>query len=159
MRKALLITGVVAITATLCFLSYKAGQERGKTAVLGNDEIKYDTIYHTDTITAYKPVFIECRSIDTMYIQVRDTIRQGDTLYLPLQREQVIWQDSLARVYASGVSPHIDSVLHFVPTRTITATHIRSSRWGIGIQAGLGASRNGITPYVGVGITYSVYSF
>jgi opacity protein-like surface antigen len=32
-------------------------------------------------------------------------------------------------------------------------------RWGIGIQAGAGVGKEGLTPYVGVGVSYNILSW
>ena len=98
---------------------------------------------------------------------VTDTLWKHDTLYVYLEREQIQWQDSLCRVYASGINPQVDSVTHFVQetiiTREISVPVKVKSRWGLGIQVGYGAGVNGkqvcLTPYVGVGISYNILSW
>ena len=97
---------------------------------------------------------------------VVDTLRVTDTLYVYLDREQVVWQDSLSRVYASGILPQIDSVRHFVKeivvNREVSVPYKIKSRWGLGVQAGYGAYYDGkirTAPYIGVGISYNILSW
>jgi opacity protein-like surface antigen len=97
---------------------------------------------------------------------VTDTLRQTDTLYVVLDREQVMWEDSLSRVYASGIMPEIDSVQHFVTERVITkevvVPKVRRTRWGIGINAGYGVmigDQVRTAPYIGVGVSYNIVSW
>lgn len=126
-------------------------------------EPKVDTLYYHDTITSYEPIYITRKVVDSIRIPVVDTMRFTDTLYIQLAKEQIVWEDSLARVYASGVYPHVDSVLHFtermVIEKEIPVVQIRSTRWGIGVQAGYGIGKGGLSPYVGVGVSYNLLSW
>jgi outer membrane protein W len=78
-----------------------------------------------------------------------------------------MWQDSLSRVYASGVSVEIDSVLHFVSTQVITKERdviVKvKPKWSIGVHAGYGAFANNgqiaTSPYIGVGVSYNLFSW
>ena len=101
--------------------------------------------------------------MDSVPYSVTDTIRMRDTLFVLLEREQVTWEDSLARVYASGVNPQVDSVIHFtqemVITKEIPVIQVKKTRWGIGVQAGAGVGKDGLTPYVGVGVSYNILSW
>ena len=66
---------------------------------------RVDTLVIRDTIRVTEPKYITRRVIDSIPYPVTDTIRLRDTLFLLLERQQVTWEDSLARVYASGVNP------------------------------------------------------
>ena len=126
-----------------------------------------DTLLIFDTITLTKPICVEKIQLDSVYMPVTDTLWKHDTLYVYREREQIEWQDSLCRVYASGINPQVDSVTHFVQetiiTREISVPVKVKSRWGLGIQVGYGAGINGkqvyMTPYVGVGISYNILSW
>lgn len=103
------------------------------------------------------------RVVDTILYPVIDTLWIRDTLYLYLEREQIRWEDSLAVVYASGVNPQVDSVIHFtqaqIITKEIPVIQVKKTRWGLGIQAGVGAGRGGLKPYVGIGVSYNILSW
>ena len=125
---------------------------------------KVDTLFIRDTFkVTEEPKNITKRVIDSIPYPVTDTIRVMDTLYAILERQQVTWEDSLARVYASGVNPHVDSVIHFtqdlIITKEIPVIQVKKTRWGIGIQAGATADKNGVIPYVGVGVSYNILSW
>lgn len=45
-----------------------------------------------------------------------------------------------------------------VDTVTFPAMH-KSKRWGLGIQAGAGITGAGLQPYVGIGISYNLFTF
>lgn len=125
--------------------------------------VRVDTLFIRDTIKVTEPVFVTRKVVDSVLVPVTDTIRLRDTLYVFLEREQIRWEDSLSVVYASGVRPEIDSVIHYaermVIVKEIPVVRVKKTRWGIGIQAGAGATRDGLTPYVGVGVSYNLLSW
>ena len=160
-----ILTGVGIAVAVL--IGFLIGQKHPQKSPVEPIKEKVDTLLIFDTITLTKPVFVEKIQLDSVYMPVTDTLWKHDTLYVYLEREQIQWQDSLCRVYASGINPQVDSVTHFVQ-ETIINKEISipvkvKSRWGLGIQVGYGAGINGkqvyLTPYVGVGISYNILSW
>ena len=160
-----ILTGVGIAVAVL--IGFLIGQKHPQKSPVEPIKEKVDTLLIFDTITLTKPVFVEKIQLDSVYMPVSDTLWKHDTLYVYLEREQIQWQDSLCRVYASGINPQVDSVTHFVQetivTREISVPVKVKSRWGLGIQVGYGAGINGkqvyLTPYVGVGISYNILSW
>lgn len=120
-------------------------------------EEKTDTLYLRDTITIRVPKVVERRVVDSIPYPVTDTL----VVVLPL--EQIRWEDSLSVVWASGVNVNVDSVRHFaetkVITQTITQTIKERPRWSLGITGGYGAGKDGLTPFVGVGISWNFLSW
>ena len=160
-----ILTGVGIAVAVL--IGFLIGQQHPQKSPVEPIKEKVDTLLIFDTITLTKPVYMEKIQLDSVYMPVTDTLWKHDTLYVYLEREQIQWQDSLCRVYASGINPQVDSVTHFVQetiiTREISVPVKVKSRWGLGIQVGYGAGINGkqvyLTPYVGVGISYNILSW
>lgn len=158
--------GVIALFVTC---SYFIGRKEGinRSAKASVEDV--DTLVIRDTIVSEKPVYITRTKIDSIpypvIVHVTDTIWVTDTVWL--EREQVIWQDSLTRVYASGVSVEIDSVAHFLTTQYVVKKEEvivkKPSRWGIGIQVGYGASVNdqkvSTAPYIGIGLSYNIFTW
>ena len=122
---------------------------------------KVDTLVIRDTFKVTEPIYVTKRVVDSIPYPVTDTLRMRDTIYVILEREQIRWEDSLAVVYASGVMPQVDSVIHHTESLIITKEIpvIKKTRWGLGVQAGMGAGKGGLTPYVGVGISYNLISW
>lgn len=116
----------------------------------------------TDTIWREKPVFVASSVI--RHDTVRLTTLERDTVFVDVPIERRVYEeDSLYRAVVSGWHPSLDTLMVFPKTTTIT---IREKvpvpdrrRWGIGIQAGAGATRNGLTPYIGVGVSYNLLSW
>ena len=154
--------GVIALLVVILIVGYYSGLNQA----MRQDVPQNDTIYLRDTITQYEPILEEKVVLQKVLIQVRDTIWIHDTLYAYLEREQVMWQDSLSRVYASGIVPQIDSVQHYVKERIVTkevSIHVKKPcKWGIGVHAGYGVQfgeQIRTAPYIGVGITYNIVSW
>lgn len=116
-------------------------------------EFKSDTIYINDTIKNYfpKPCFI-CRI---------DTVRIKDSIMI---REQKTYKDSFYMAWVSGYDTHLDSIMIFPKTRTITNTSVTKETvpeyfkkpFGVGIQAGYGYPQGF---YVGLGVSYNIINF
>lgn len=147
------------LTMLACFLLFK-GCDEGRCDVLPA-EVRVDTVILHDTVTV-KEAIRETRTIrDTILIALPmvqvDTVR--DTVIVRLQREDIVWQDTLCTIYAHGYETEIDSVAHYITERTVTryvTKERNTSRWGLGIHAGWGASTKGLSPYIGIGIHYTI---
>ena len=61
----------------------------------------------------------------------------------------------------SGYQPSLDSITIHAPRTIITNNPpaAKSKPWGIGIAAGIGAGRGGITPFIGITLQYSLLRF
>lgn len=163
--KKILIAGAVIVAALA--LSFMAGQRHAQKRLILPQKERVDTLFIRDTIMSNDPIFITKTKIDSIPypVPVRDTLWKTDTIWL--QREQVMWQDSLSRIYASGVSVEIDSVLHFISTQVITKERdviVKvKPKWSVGVHAGYGAFANNgqisASPYIGVGVTYNLFSW
>lgn len=159
---------VIAFFFGVTFAAYQVGRRDG--LIHSAEDIKQivDTMYVRDTITQEKPVYVDRIKLQKVPVQVEkiDTLKIHDTLYVYLQKEQVVWQDSLSRVYASGILPQVDSVQHFIQERIVTIqTSVpvkKPCRWGVGIQAGYGVQFGDqiqVAPYVGVGLSFNLLSW
>lgn len=126
-------------------------------------EIKVDTLVIRDTIMQYKPIFVDKIKVDSVLIPVKDTIVIRDSVYIYMDREKITWRDSLCEVYASGIMPQVDSVRHLQEYKYITIeTQVPvkvKSHWGLGINAGYGVGKGGLTPYIGIGVSYNILSW
>ncbi len=123
-----------------------------------------DTITITNTVRKIQ--------VDTMYIlspqpylawiDNSDTIHASDTCYH--LREYKEYQDSNYYAKVSGVAPRLDEIR--VYPRTIYQTEYiyrdivqKNKRWGIGISAGYGVGKNGLTPVLAVTVNYNLFQF
>lgn len=163
--KKILIASAVIIVALA--LSFVAGQRDALNRLVLPQEPKVDTLFIFDTIVSEKPIYKEKRITERILVPVTDTIRVKDTLYLYAEKEQIHWKDSLSDVYASGIDVNVDSVLHYVPMKVVTETTEiiikMKPKWSIGVHAGYGAFANNgqiaTSPYIGVGVSYNLFSW
>lgn len=160
-----ILLGVGIALAVLA--SFYIGRKTAPFSGLEPLEPKSDTLVIHDTFTVIEPKIVTRRVIDSVLVAVTDTVMLHDTTYIYLEREQIVWEDSLARVYASGIYPQIDSVEHFtqqlVITKEIPVVKVQKTRWGVGFQVGVGmgvtSKRVVATPYIGVGVSYNLFTW
>ena len=117
-----------------------------------------DTLVLTDTIVKMQPKPYKVTIIDTIYLPQQPQQPQQpqiDTLI----RQEVIYKDSTYMAVVGGIEPYLKSIeiypkTIYVNNNTTTTIKVRS-RFGLGLQAGYGLSRNGLQPYIGIGVQYN----
>ena len=118
-----------------------------------------DTLVLTDTIVKMQPKPYKVTIIDTIYLPQQPQQPQQpqiDTLI----RQEVTYKDSTYTAVVGGIEPYLKSIeiypkTIYVNNNTTTTIKVRS-RFGLGVQAGYGYGRNGLQPYVGVGVQYNL---
>ena len=118
-----------------------------------------DTLVLTDTIIKFQPKPYKVTIIDTIYLPQQPQKPQQpqiDTLI----RKEVTYKDSTYTAVVGGIEPYLKSIeiypkTIYVNNNTTTTIKVRS-RFGLGVQAGYGYGRNGLQPYVGVGVQYNL---
>lgn len=120
---------------------------------------RVDTLVRVDTLHHPYPVPVEVRVVDSIPYPVPVP---GDTVWVQLPREQKVYADSSFRAVVSGYQPSLDSIdvynreVFVSRDRTV---YVQPGRWSVGVQAGVGVAKAGLTPYVGVGVQYRLFSF
>lgn len=131
-----------------------------------------ETVTDIDTVLIEKPVpykvtRTEFRTLrlPVMLFAPADTVWRErtvvDSVEVEVAMERRMYQDSSYRAQVSGpaiggLHPSLDWVEVYNRTTTIVK---RPTRWGIGVQVGYGMSREGLSPYVGVGVNYNLINF
>ena len=100
----------------------------------------------------------EPRQRDSVEIKQAASI-DSTTIGLPIIQRH--YSDSTYEAWVSGpINPQLDSVRVLARTTIITKEIWKPpKRWHLGVTAGYGYGAKGFQPYVGVGITYSLFSF
>ena len=134
-------------------------------------------IVRTDTVTVVvrDTAFIEKPTEITRVVVRHDTIRTNDIVIITdtatnepqaiIPIEQAVYSDSTEKAkytaYVSGYRAALDSIqIECISTQTtITNTErIKPSRFGVGVQLGVGVSPQGLAvPYLGVGVQYRLW--
>lgn len=92
-----------------------------------------------------------------------EIIRDSANVVVPIT--QTVYEDSTYTAYVSGYRASLDSLIFRMPREvtTITNTHYQKpKRWSVGIQVGYGMTLKGtpqFAPYVGIGVSYNLFSF
>lgn len=123
-----------------------------------------------DTIIRYVRVPVELPRPDNPVIQVNPgnsaesaekAAAASDTaaVIIPITSRTYSTPEFTATV--SGYQPSLDSITIHSPRTIITNNPpaVKSKPWGIGIAAGIGAGRSGITPFIGITLQYSLIRF
>lgn len=159
MSSHLKIIGAAVILAALCFLLGRwTAPQHGPVETI---ETKVDTLVLRDTITRYMPEYRTRYVRDSIYV----TLTERDTVYVSLPREVKVYEDGRYRAEVSGYQPSLDRIDIYQQEKVVTqhSTQVVSvkkpTRWGIGVQVGYGMTLEKTpswTPYVGVGLHYSI---
>lgn len=142
----------------LCAFSFYLGR-RGQKEVVSEAYMDTVIISSVDTLIVEKPTLLTQKVVDTIYVPVRKT----DTLFVKLPREEKTYRDSTYLAVVSGYQPSLDRIEIYPRTETkivtIQTEKKVKTRWGLGVQAGYGFSVNGVSPYVGIGISYNLVNW
>ena len=173
-----IMTGVGIAVAVL--IGFLIGQQHPQKPPVEPNTEKVDTLFIRDTNSFTEPpkepspdvlikeipvpVYVaDSSAIDSLLKECARLERVGDSLQLVLLRVQRHYSDSTFDAWVSGVDPRLDSIktyqTNMVITKEIPVIQVKKSRWGLGIQAGYGASKDGLSPYIGVGVSYNVLSW
>lgn len=177
MKKAVIILALLlAISAAYNIIYIRArvsggtdGQTRPDTVRLV-DTLRYvspapvrDTIVRYVRVTA--PIAQKPPDTAARAVAATDTLRAmhgiADTaaVLIPITSRTYSTPEFTATV--SGYQPSLDSITIHAPRTIITNNQpaAKSKPWGIGIAAGIGAGRGGITPFIGITLQYSIIRF
>lgn len=116
-----------------------------------------------DTIPYYKPIPKD--SVVVRYITERLPVVDSsvDSVAVEIPITQKVYEDSAYTAWVSGYQPSLDSLRIYQQTQTITIVERdKPKRWSIGVTAGCGMSMHGslrFEPFVGIGLTYNLWSF
>ena len=135
-------------TVTKIVTAWRDFPEPQKTAQIGY--VSVPAVYFlTDTINA-----VEWREI-----AVHDTT----VVYLPREQKYYAEEDGRLRLWVSGYEPRLDRYELDAVETTITQTLVERHRWGLGVTAGYGCALHDkavvLSPFVGIGISYSFLTF
>ena len=130
----------------------------------GGRRTQTDTVTRTVTHTSVKvDTLVIVRPLPYACYVTRDSIVFDSCTHA---KETAEYRDSTYRAWVSGVSPRLDSIE--VYPRTIYRREYvyrdvikreKRKRFGIGLSAGYGFSRDGFSPFVGVGVSYNLWNF
>lgn len=147
----IVIIFLIVVTSFLAGYGYRGVYYPG--TMSSDTIIVRDTIRDSIPYPVVETVIQEVPELVPFYITLHgDTVR--DTVYLPVAITQKEYRTDSYRAWVSGYRPSLDS-LWVYPEKIYIKEKAR--RWGIGLSAGYGVSRDGFSPYVGVGVYYRIW--
>lgn len=164
--------GLIAIAIVVTILTMKTCQHFNRHGI-----VEYTTAVDTcivyDTVKCFKPVpkdsIVICYVTATLpAVQHIDTVTVFDSIKVEIPITQKEYKDSTYHAFVSGYVPSLDSIIVYPKTIYVNSTTTnkyipKTKRWGIGLQAGYGAyTTNNIVhtaPYIGIGISYNIFSW
>ena len=174
MKKAVIILALLlAISAAYNIIYIRARVSGG-----ADGQTRPDTVRLVDTLRYVSPA--PTRDTIIRYVRVRlpSTPPATDNQGSPAESAEKAAADTdtaaviipiTSRTYStpeftatvSGYQPSLDSITIHAPRTIITNNPpaAKSKPWGIGIAAGIGTGRGGITPFIGITLQYSLIRF
>lgn len=126
-------------------IALSLGYCRGKGELKQIEKEKVVTKVKVDTLIKYYPM-------PYLIYKTGDTIHVTDTI---LQVEAVEYKDSDYSIKITGYRPQMEYVE--VYPKIITNTICKEKRWGLGVTAGYGISKDGLSPGIMIGISYRIF--
>lgn len=177
MNKGAILAAFVVAVVLWC-TGYAIGQNRGYSRGVASIHLpdSSSTTTQLDTVTENKPrpdtVWRDRVKVvrlpgkrDTVWLAAEDNEPMDSIdVEVPISR-YVAHRDSLYHIEATGYDVEFEKIQVYPKTVTVTSTveKLKTTRWGLGIQAGYGATLQDktvrLTPYVGVGISYNLVSW
>lgn len=160
MKNTLYIVGLV--------VAFFGGYLLATPEVVEAERVEYDTMFINRPVpTNVTRTEFRTLRLPVMLFAPADTVWQTrvvvDSVEVNVAMESRTYSDSTYRAQVSGpaiggLHPTLDWVETYSRTTTTTIKQ-KPSRWGLGVQVGYGASKDGLSPYVGVGVQYNILSF
>ena len=159
----LLIDAIVFLAGFLmCYKCVKEPMFREVKEVTDTNVVTY---YDTSFFAGPKlsELIVNTKPLDTLWLQGETKVIH-DSVFFALPREEVEYRDSSFRAVVSGFLPRLEKLEIYQKERYITIETTKTivekpSPWALSVNAGYGVSTAGLTPYIGVGISYNLYTF
>lgn len=149
---------LLAVISALVLIGLKAPRR----TVIKTGYLPPDTIVIWDTVReqVLVPQVVYVTRTDTVFLDSVADTAQSEVL-VPIERR--VYETADYRATIEGFRPALVDMEIYRQTQYITKPEIRyektKPRWGVGIQAGCGLSRAGISPYIGIGVQYNIFSW
>lgn len=163
MKKAFYLLWVALAFAT----GYYSAKKKGSGNALV--EIVTDTVFVRDTTVIVAPQAAGERKTGHKKLLFAkadvgaDSVAHADSIALQLPTVSRQYAGEGYAAVVSGVEPRLDSIIIYEEwpqvTRTLVPPATKRSRWSVGLSGGVAATPRGFQPYIGVGVSYSLFIF
>ena len=116
------------------------------------DSLVHDTVYITKTEVVRLPIYNT------------DTIVEVDSVFVEVPINTYHYDTTLAETHINliceGFDVRLNSLLiEKLKVSTIEQKPLKTKPFGIGVSLGVGATKDGFSPYIGLGFSYDILSF
>lgn len=113
----------------------------------------YKSVPRDSVVVRYKTIILP-----TVPASGNDTVAH-DSAEVVIPITQKIYQDSTYKAYVSGYDVALDSISIYSKTVTIREMSVMPSpRLSVGLIGGVGCGRQGVSTFIGIGISYSLWN-
>lgn len=171
-----IITAAMVLYFVCIILAIGMSMERCSNRNSPSNAVVTDTIVVVDTVCIVQPVVkdsVIVRTIierlpivhaDTILTDMCDStkVAPNDSALVMLDITQRHYKGDTYEAWVSGYKPRLDSIRTFQLTKTIqTNTDKPPNRFTVGLTGGVGYGfvSKKIEPFIGIGITYRIFSF
>lgn len=147
---------LVLALCLLCFVAGRCTKKAERELVCKTDTfIRVDTLKERVPYPVYETLIQTVPELFPVYITLEgDTVREPIFVPVPIVQKEYLTDNY--RAWVSGHNPSLDSIDIFQKTIYITEK-VKPRRWGIGVTAGYGIGKHGLSPYVGIGGFYRIW--
>lgn len=110
--------------------------------------LRVDTMWRTRVVKEYLPAEIRT-----------DTLILHDTVLAEVPIYVYVKQTDDYKIEVEGFNVEFKSIEFYPKTVERVVTQKVKNRWGLGVQVGYGASEQGLSPYIGVGVSYNIFTW
>lgn len=153
---------IILLTSAICLtVGYKTGLRKS----LPNP-VKTDTVIRVDTVHDSIPVPVEDVYIADIEIPVPvpvyvldesgNKVEKTDTMQFRLPISKKTYENENYKAVVSGFNAKLEDLTIYKHTEYIRQK-IPDRRWGLGVTAGYGVGKHGLSPYIGLGVYYRIY--
>lgn len=110
-----------------------------------------------DTVTISRVVYRDLPRVERDTTYLRDTTYVRDTVMVAVPLSLYTFEEEEWRAEVEGYAVTLQEVE--VYPRTIVQRVTEPSRWGVGVQLGTTLTKEGLSPYLGVGVQYTLFGW
>lgn len=151
--------------AVIILIAIVSDYRNSNTAVTTKDSIVVDTISYKinspkdSFVVRYKTKTFYKHFKDTLFTEIKENASDSSKIEIPIS--QKVYEAKEYKAYISGYDQNLDSIYVYksTETKTLTITKEKKCRFGVGISAGYGAGVFGLSPYFGLSVNYSIFSW
>lgn len=158
---ALLTIGLIfSIDRNVQFANY---QNVYTDTITVRDTLKYYYAVPRDSVVLqYKyitiPVVTKDTTSKTTDMEIVESTPDSVTVSVPISQHK--YETESYTAWVSGYRAQLDSCWVYPKTTTITKIQsTKPKKWGLGVQLGVGACKTQLSPYIGIGISYNIFSW